>query len=91
MAKVKRKASLGGTKDQGKASPNEQPQKYDETFKKWITQQVDEILPILVTGVKIEAGIQATQELLILYEAPSMRVTVMVCWVIHQPLQRRSS
>ena len=54
MAKAKRKASLGRAKDQGKEPSNEQPQKYDETFKKWITQQVDEILPILVTGAQYE-------------------------------------
>ncbi len=52
MVKAKRKASSGGAKGEG--SSNEQPQKYDETFKKWITQQVDEILPILVTGAKYE-------------------------------------
>jgi hypothetical protein len=46
VAKAKRKASSGKAKDQGKEPSNEQPQKYDETFKKWITQQVDEILPI---------------------------------------------
>jgi predicted transposase YdaD len=52
MTKSKRKASSGGVKDEGPS--NEQPQKYDETLKKWITQQVDEILPLLVTGVKYE-------------------------------------
>jgi hypothetical protein len=50
VGKAKRKASSSGDKDQG----NEQPQKFDETFKKWITQQVDEILPTLVTGMQYE-------------------------------------
>ena len=52
VAKAKRKASSGKTKDEEPSK--EQPQKYDETFKKWITQQVDEILPILVTGAQYE-------------------------------------
>jgi predicted transposase YdaD len=52
VAKAKRKVSSGGEKGEG--SSNEQPQKYDETFKKWITQQVDEILPILVKGAQYE-------------------------------------
>jgi len=54
VAKEKPKDSLDGGKDQDQESPNEKPQKYDETFKKWITQQADEILPILVTDMQYE-------------------------------------
>ena len=54
MAKAKRKTSSRKAKDQGEEPSNEKPQKYDETFKKWITSQVDEILPILVTGAQYE-------------------------------------
>jgi hypothetical protein len=51
VAKEKHKGSSGGTEDQ---ESNEKPQKYDETFKKWITQQADEILPILITDIQYE-------------------------------------
>jgi predicted transposase YdaD len=52
VGKAKRKASSGGAKGDG--ASNEKPHKFDETFKKWITQQVDEILPILVTGAQYD-------------------------------------
>jgi hypothetical protein len=37
-----------------KQSSYKQPQKYDNTFKDWISQQAHDILPLLMEGVKHE-------------------------------------
>jgi predicted transposase YdaD len=37
-----------------KPTYEKKPQKYDTSFKKWISQQVHDILPVLVTGVEYE-------------------------------------
>ena len=38
----------------GKQPSYKRPQKYDSSFKKWISQQAQDILPLLVPGVKYE-------------------------------------
>jgi hypothetical protein len=46
-------------KGERKKSSHKKPQRYDTSFKKWISQPVHEILPVLVTGVKYERELSA--------------------------------